>query len=106
MVAVQVLGLEDVDGDTVAVQATSVFQDEPVNAEGDGNTSPDATVAPLQVRSERSGQGDGRVYHIGFRGADGQGGTCAGTVRLCVTHDQSPPVTCGDGGPLYDSTKP
>jgi PKD repeat protein len=106
MVPVQVLGLSDVDGDAVTVEVDSVFQDEPLNAQADGNTSPDATRSPLQVRSERSGQGDGRVYHIGFRGADAQGGACTGTVRVCVPHDQSAPVTCGDGGPLFDSTQP
>jgi PKD repeat protein len=105
-VALQIDGLTDADGDTVTVEATAVRQDEPVNDVADGNTSPDATLAPLQVRSERSGQGDGRVYHVSFRGSDAQGGTCAGTVRVCVPHDQGPPVTCGDGGPLFDSTQP
>jgi PKD repeat protein len=106
MAQLQVRGVDDVDDDPVTVQATSVFQDEPVNAQADGDTSPDATLSPLQVRSEKSGQGDGRVYHIRFRGTDGQGGTCTGTVQVCVPHDQSPTVTCGDGGPLYDSTQP
>jgi hypothetical protein len=102
----QIQGLSDVDGNAVTVQATAVRQDEPLNAAADGNTSTDATLVPLQVRSESSGQGDGRVYHITFRGMDGQGGTCTGVVRVCVPHDQSPPVTCGDGGPLFDSTQP
>jgi hypothetical protein len=105
MVDAQVLGVGDVDGDPVTVQATAVRQDEPVNGNGDGNTSPDATLSPLRVRRERSGQGDGRVYHVTFQGSDGRGGTCTGTVTVCVPHDQSPP-TCGDGGPLFDSTQP
>ena len=105
-VALQIGSVTDADGDAVTVQATAVRQDEPVNGPADGNTSPDATLAPLQVRSERSGQGDGRVYHVSFRGTDAQGGTCTGTVRVCVPHDQGPPVTCGDGGPLVDSTQP
>jgi PKD repeat protein len=106
MVALQLTGFTDVDGDAVTVEATSVRQDEPINSVADGDTSPDATLSPLQIRSERSGQGDGRVYHIGFRASDGRGGTCTGTVRVCVQHDQSPPGSCGDGGPLFDSTQP
>ena len=76
-----------------------------MDAEADGHTTPDAVLAPLQVRAERSGQGDGRVYHVSFRGTDGRGGSCAATLRVCVPHDQnSPGGACGDGGPRYDST--
>ncbi len=106
LIPLQIQGLSDVDGDAVTVQATAVRQDEPLNAAADGNTAIDAILFPLQVRSESSGQGDGRVYHISFRGMDGQGGICTGVVRVCVPHDQSPPVDCVDGGPLFDSTAP
>jgi hypothetical protein len=105
MEALVIGGLRDVDGDAVSVAATAVWQDEPLDAEADGHTTPDAVLAPLQVRAERSGQGDGRVYHVSFRAADGQGGSCAASLRVCVPHDQnSPGGACGDGGPRYDST--
>ena len=72
---------------------------------GDGKTRPDGVLLPLQVRAERAGTGNGRVYHVSFVASDGQGGTCSGTVAVCVPHDQSPP-TCVDDGPAYDSTEP
>ena len=56
------------------------------------------------LRAERSGTGDGRVYHVTFRADDGQGGTCEGTVTVCVPHDQRPGHVCGDQGSLVDST--
>jgi PKD repeat protein len=105
MVSLVIGGLRDVDGDEVSVAATAVWQDEPLDAEADGHTTPDAVLAPLQVRAERSGQGDGRVYHVSVRATDGHGGSCAATLRVCVPHDQnSPGGACGDGGPRYDST--
>ncbi|HEY3071465.1 MAG TPA: Ig-like domain-containing protein, partial [Candidatus Limnocylindrales bacterium] len=104
MVALEISGLTDVEGDAVTVTAVSVRQDEPVEAQADGNTGPDAILQPLQVRAERSGLGDGRVYHVEFRATDAHGGACTGRVLVCVPHDQSGhPSTCGDGGPLYDS---
>lgn len=84
-------------------------QDEVVaeNGIGSGSTSPDAELSPLSVRAERNGRptspGDGRVYQISFRAEDGLGGSCDGTVSVCVPHDARPDATCVDGGPLYDS---
>jgi cysteine-rich repeat protein len=112
MVPISILGVTDPDGDAVTITATGVSQDELVKATGtgSGNTSPDATLSPLAVRAERDGNpqspGDGRVYHISFTADDGQGGTCSGTVTVCVPHDQGGSSTCVDGGPLYDSLIP
>jgi hypothetical protein len=102
---IAIAGLTDVEGDALTVRATRVTQDEDLTGDGSGNKSPDAILQPLQVRVERSGQGDGRVYHITFEATDGQGGACTATVAVCVPHDQSG-TTCVDGGPRYDSTKP
>jgi N-acetylneuraminic acid mutarotase len=107
--AVSILGVTDPDGDPVTVTITSVTQDEPLNDLGDGNTCPDATgvgSAVVNVRSERSGLDDGRVYHLNFTASDGRGGQCTGSSGLCVPHDQRPGHVCGDQGPLYDSTGP
>jgi hypothetical protein len=107
---VEVVGVTDPDGDPVTITIDSIFQDEPVNGRGDGNTSPDGQglgSSAAQVRAERQGSGNGRVYHIGFTAADGNWGTCLGEVTVGVPKSQGKkwrvPV---DEGPLYDSTLP
>jgi len=106
MVDINILGVTDPDGDPVTVQIDGITQDELVNEKGDGNTGPDGAgvgTSTAQVRSERSGLGDGRVYAIRFSAQDNRGGRCSGTVFVGVPHDQrgTPPV---DSGQLYDST--
>ncbi|HPD57439.1 MAG TPA: hypothetical protein P5294_10180, partial [Smithellaceae bacterium] len=96
-------GVVDPDGDKVTITVHSIKQDEPINGLGDGDTSPDATLNPLQVRAERSGTGNGRVYHIGFTAQDDKGGSCEGVVKVCVPHDQGQQKSCVDDGPLYDA---
>jgi hypothetical protein len=103
LVQVTVDGVTDPDGDPVSITATSVFQDEQVDAPGSGNTAPDAQLAPLAVRAERSGQGNGRVYTITFTADDGRGGTCSGTVQVCVPHDQGMGAGCVDDGARFNS---
>lgn len=114
LVSIQITGVVDPDpADDVTIAITSIFQDEPLNTIGDGNTTPDADgvgTASAQVRAERTGSkqvpGDGRVYHIGFTATDPAGASCSGTVTVCVPHDQGQGSACVDGGPLYDSTAP
>jgi len=109
MVDVTILGVTDADGDATSVVITSIHQDELVFGKGDGNFGPDGTgvgTSSAQVRAERSGQGDGRVYHIGFRADDGNGGTCSGTVTVGVPKSQGKNSGPVDGGPLFDSTQP
>ena len=105
-VAISVIGVTDPDGDLVRLTLTSVRQDEPVLSPGSGNFSPDATLSPLQVRSEREGGGNGRVYRIGVTADDGNGGSCTGIASVCVPHDQGQGKFCVDDGPRYDSTLP
>jgi len=107
MVPVAVLGVTDPDGDAVAVTVTSITQDEPVNGLGDGDTGPDAVIETgrAQLRAERDGGLNGRVYEIHFTADDGRLGQCSGTVRVCVPHDQHQ-ASCTDDGQTYDSTVP
>ncbi len=100
-------GVSDPDGDPVAITVTAIAQDEPLNALADGNTCPDADgvgTGAARVRVERAGNGDGRVYHISFSADDGSGGTCEGSVSVCVPHDRGRHRVCVDQGPLVDST--
>jgi hypothetical protein len=106
-VAIQVLGVSDPDGGPVSIIFNSIFQDEPVNGSGDGNTSPDGRgidTDTAEVRAEREGPGNGRVYHISFTASDVCGDTCSGEIVVGVPHDKKDvPV---DDRPLYDSTRP
>ena len=104
LVAMSITGVTDPDGDPVTVQTTAVSQDEPVNGDGDGGTCPDATglgTDTVRLRAERSGGGDGRVYHVQFTASDGHGGSCTGDVTVCVPHDRS--GGCTDQGPVHAS---
>ena len=108
---VLVVGVTDADGDPVTITITAIAQDEPVGGLGDGNTCPDADGVGTDIaglRSERSGTkktpGDGRVYHISFTADDGQGGSCNGTVAVCVPNDLRTGHECVDKGPIFDST--
>jgi hypothetical protein len=107
-VPIAVTGVTDPDGNAVTITVTGVTQDEPVNAKGDGNTSPDAVIqaGAASVRAERSANGNGRVYHLSFRADDGQGGFCTGAVRVSVPHSLKKGPTAIDDGPAYDSTLP
>ena len=98
-----ITGVVDLEsGATIVIN--SVFQDEPVDGLGDGNTSPDAAIDDdtARVRAERSGLENGRVYSIGFTATDVLGQSCNGAVHVGVPHDKKDiPI---DDGSLYDST--
>ena len=107
-VTVDVLGVTDPDGDPVAVKIDAVYQDEPVSGRGSGNTAPDADgigMSSAELRAERSGLGNGRVYHVFFTADDGQGASCGGAVTVSVPHDRRGRAAI-DGGPVYLSTLP
>lgn len=106
---IEVLGVTDQDGDPITITINSIFQDEPVNGTGDGNTSPDGKgigTSSAEVRAERAGTGNGRFYHIGFTADDGKGGTCAGAVAVSVPKNMGKKGAPVDDGALYNSTIP
>lgn len=107
---VEVVGVTDPDGDPVTIVITGVTQDEPLNGLGDGDTSPDAAAGPspssVQLRAERSGKGDGRVYRISFTATDSKGASCSGTVLVGVPHDQGAGSTPIDSGLVVNSFGP
>ncbi len=107
LVPIAVTGVTDPEGDAVTITVDAIAQDEPTDGVADGDTCPDAagvgTDAP-RVRAERSGAGDGRVYHLAFTARDAAGASCSGEAIVCVPHDQTAGSTCVDQGPLHDST--
>ena len=110
MVSITASGATDVDSAVLTYSVVSIFQDEPTNTTGDGNTAIDGAgigTSTAQVRAERTGDpknpGNGRVYHITFSVSDGEL-SCTSTVQVGVPHDQSGKVQPIDGGALFDST--
>jgi len=77
-------------GDVVIEKVTS---DEPDNDLGDGNTINDIVIAAdcrsVQLRAERAGMGDGRVYTITLRLKDGNGNVTQQDFEVSVPHSQN-----------------
>ncbi len=105
-----ILGVTDPENDPITIIVRGIFQDEPTNTNGDGNTAIDGgglDTSQGWIRAERSGTGkvsrNGRVYEILFDASDGNGSFCTGSVKVGVPHDQGhgPAV---DDGVRYDST--
>ena len=103
-VPITIAGVADPDGGRATITVDSIFQDEAVDARGSGNTAPDGRgvgTGAAQVRAERVGGGNGRVYHIAFTATGRAGGTCTGEVQVGVAGAGGRVV---DDGPLFDST--
>lgn len=91
------------------VKITQVTSDEPEDAKGngDGNTVNDIVIAgdckSVQLRSERQGGGNGRVYTIHLSVDDGNGNVGIATCLVTVPKSQNgdPAV---DDGPVYTVT--
>jgi hypothetical protein len=87
-----------------SVVISQVTSDELENSGGDGNTLNDIVIAAncksVQLRAERDGGGDGRVYTITFKVSDASGNVTTATARVFVPNSQngSPAV---DSGPQY-----
>jgi hypothetical protein len=88
------------------VVITKVTSDEPEDAKGggDGNTKNDMVIAAncqsVQLRSEREGGENGRVYTIHLSVSDGNGNTGAATCLVTIPKSQNgnPAI---DDGPVY-----
>jgi hypothetical protein len=82
---------------------TSITSNEPDNGSGDGDTDGDIVADLLtpdqvfQLRSERSGGGDGRKYTILYTASDGSVNTAPDTSCVRVPHDQSGMALCSVG---------
>ena len=70
--------------------AVQVFSNDDQEETGSGNFSPDAKdigVGTLRLRSERKGDGKGRVYLIVTRAADKSGNKTVNCATVVVPHD-------------------
>jgi len=86
------------------VLITQVTSDEPENSIADGNTFNDIVIAgdckSVQLRSERMGNGNGRVYIITFSVTDTSGNVGTATAKVTVPLSQSGSAAV-DNGPHY-----
>ena len=86
-----------------SVVITKVTSDEIENGNGDGNTLNDIIIASncksVQLRSEREGNGNGRVYTIYFKVSDASGNVGTATAKVVVQHN--PGETAVDSGVHY-----
>ncbi|MFB5645959.1 MAG: FG-GAP repeat protein, partial [Nitrosopumilaceae archaeon] len=108
MESVSISGVTDPDGDTITINIDFIRQDEPTSGTGIGDQSPDGAgvgTDTAQLRAERSGSGDGRVYEVSFTADDGKGGTCIGSVNVSVPLNQNGDAAV-DSGQNFDSTIP
>jgi hypothetical protein len=70
-----------------------VTSDEPDNSHGDGNTSDDIVIGAdcrsVQLRAERAGTGDGRVYTVTLLLRDSVGAVTRADFEVSVPHSQN-----------------
>ncbi len=70
---------------------TDVARNEPVDGHGDGNTAPDWEITgdlAADLRAERSGSGDGRIYTLEIACGDAAGNTSTTTTAVTVPNDR------------------
>ncbi len=104
-VPITVEGVTDTEADPVTITVDSIFSDEAVDAAGSGNTAPDGRgigTEVAEVRAERVGGGNGRVYTISFTATDTFGGSCSGEVTVGVPVGRRGDAV--DDGPRFDAT--
>ena len=76
---------------TPSCSITGVSSNEPVNGLGDGDTSPDWMITgdlAVDLRAERSGTGDGRIYTLTVTCTDACGNSSAESTTVAVPHDK------------------
>lgn len=105
------LVVDDICDPNPTVVLTSITSDEPDDGLGDGDTPNDIGGAAFntadfafQLRSERSGTGDGRVYTIIYTASDESGNTASDTAWVTVPHSQKGVGTSSAGFALDGAT--
>lgn len=82
--------VSDVCDASASCAISQVTSDEAINGPGDGSTLPDYVITgalTLQLRAERDGRGDGRVYTVHVTCTDDFNNSTLKTVNVFVPHD-------------------
>jgi hypothetical protein len=83
------------------VKIVSVYSDEPDDATADGNTINDIVIAAdcksVQLRAERKGNANGRVYRVKLKVTDTSGNVSVVTATVSVPNSQNGTVAIDDG---------
>ncbi len=80
-----------VDGNVTSLKIISVASNEPDNGLGDGDMPGDFQITgplTLNLRAERGGKGNGRVYTITVEAKDAAGNWSRSTVTVSVPKSQ------------------
>ena len=95
---------EDICDPNPTVVLTAIESNEAANGRGDGNTNPDIHGADVgsedyefELRAERAGGGDGRVYTVIYTASDISGNTASDTATVIVPHDQRGKARASNG---------
>jgi hypothetical protein len=84
--------VNDVCDPEPAIRLVSITSNEPDNGKGDGNTTPDIQPGindfSFQVRNERAGKGDGRVYTVTYEVEDASGNVTTKQATVSVAKSQ------------------
>ncbi|MEJ2720528.1 MAG: HYR domain-containing protein [bacterium] len=99
-----VVVVSDICCETPIFYLTSIESDEPDNGKGDGNTVGDIQYADygtadtaFQLRAERMGGEDGRVYTVIYTAEDCSGNTASDTAYVRVPHDRGASALASTG---------
>jgi large repetitive protein len=79
-------GISGLDGPVLVVGRSS----EPEDSQGDGSSTPDIVIegGRVQLRAERRGGGEGRVYTLDAAATDNAGNRAVGGATCVVPHDR------------------
>jgi hypothetical protein len=85
-----------------AGEITSISSDEPedANGNGDGRTTGDIVItgsSSFEIRAEREGRGNGRVYTVNFTVTDAVGNAQGGSCQFQVPHSDNGSTAVDDG---------
>ena len=74
-----------------SARIVAITSNEPVDGTGDGDTAPDWEITgdlTVNLRAERSGSGDGRIYTITIQCTDANDNCTTQDVIVTVPHDK------------------